>query len=80
MKLERVTYPKYYCINFLLKHGWWVFGLIAFLPVIAAVLAVSKGISPWVLAVGAVCGAVAYLLLRSFLELIQVIADFILPR
>ncbi len=80
MKLERVTYPKYYCINFLLKHGWWVFGLIAFLPVIAAALAVSKGISAWVLAIGVLCGSVAYLLLRAFLEMIQIIADFILPR
>ncbi len=80
MKLERVAYQAYPNIDFLLKQRRWLVPLIALLPLIAAIVAFSSGVTFWVLAGGVVASAVLYLLLRAFVELLQVIADFILPR
>jgi hypothetical protein len=80
MKLEHVAYQAYPSIDFLLKQRWWLIPLIALLPLIAAIVAFSSGVTFWVLVGGVAVSAVLYLLLRAFVELLQVLADFILPR
>ncbi|TAK85890.1 MAG: hypothetical protein EPO20_08815 [Betaproteobacteria bacterium] len=80
MKVERVAYQAYPCIDFLLKQRGWLLPLIALLPLIGTIVAFSNGMTFWVLAAGAAASAVMYLLLRAFIELLQVLADFILPR
>jgi hypothetical protein len=80
MKVERVAYQSYPCIDFFLRQGGWLVPLIALLPLLAAVIAYSNDMSFWVLAGGVVTSAVLYLLLQAFMELLQVLADFILPR
>ncbi len=72
--------PRYPTIELLLRHGPWLFALIALLPLLAAIAALPLGAPLWLLPITAVASAVAFLLLRAFLELMQILADFILPR
>lgn len=80
MKLEQVTYKKYPCIQLLLNRGNLIFLLISLLPFLGSVLVFQTSYSYFHLGAGLVLSAVIYLILRAFLELIQIIADFILPR
>lgn len=81
MRLEHATVsPAYPTIAFLVRHGGWLFALIALLPLAGSAALLASGAPPWALAAGAIASAVAYLLLRAFLELIRVISDLLLPR
>ena len=72
---------QYPTIKLIVERGNALAVAIALLPLCAAVAAIA-GI-PWhwlVLAAGVVGAAVAYLLLKSYVELVRVMADMLIPK
>ncbi|HEY1506428.1 MAG TPA: hypothetical protein VGF92_19135 [Stellaceae bacterium] len=72
-----VNYPT---LRFLEKHGGWLaiaFGGAAFL---AGIGATALGASPWWVLAGAVAGGLLFLLARSYVELIRLMTDMLLPK
>lgn len=72
--------PSYPAVNILVRHGRLIAVLLGILPLIAAVWMVVVGV-PTAFAVAAVVAApVLYLLVRSYVELVTIIADMLLPK
>lgn len=72
--------PRYPTVQFLVKHGNR-FALTLALLVILFGIALSWLNTSWIiLAGGVVGGAVLYVILRSYVELVQIIADMLLPK
>ncbi len=72
--------PDYPTLRFLEKHGGWLAiaaGAAAFL---AAIVATALGASLWWLLAGAVAGALVFLVARSYIELIRLMTDMLLPK
>jgi uncharacterized membrane protein YphA (DoxX/SURF4 family) len=72
--------PSYPMVNALVKHG----GLLAAVVAVGAVgsgiyLAIALNL-PLLALAGVVVGAVAYALLKSYAELVAIIADMMLPK
>jgi hypothetical protein len=72
--------PHYPVVQFLLRWGGAVAILIALLPVAAAVAAVLCGAAWWVGAIGLVVGIVLWLFIKSYVEVLSIIADTLLPK
>ena len=53
---------------------------IGLLPLLGAIVLVACGVHWLALAAGVVSSAVVYLLMRSYVELVRVIADMLLPK
>lgn len=70
----------YPTITFLLRHGKWISVPLGLAPVLGALGAWLAGCSVLWLAPGLVAGVVMYGLARSYVELIAIIADMLLPR
>ena len=71
----------YWMLQFIVKHGDWIAIICGVLPLLASVLCVAVcAITPWVIAVGVVGSAFLFLLMRAFVELVQVIVDMLLPK
>lgn len=71
---------EYPTLNFLLDHAKALAAAGAMIPVLGAVLAVLTGATPlWLLAGGAL-GLVGYGLVRSYVELIRLVTDMLLPK
>lgn len=71
---------NYPTLRFLEKHGGWLaiaVGVVAFL---AGAASMALGASPWWLLAGAVIGALLFLLARSYVELIRLMTDMLLPK
>ena len=71
---------QYPTLRFLEKHGGWLaigVGIAAFLVGVGATL---LGASPWWLLAGAAAGALLFLLARSYIELIRLMTDMLLPK
>lgn len=72
--------PSYPVLNLMLRHGRWITILLALLPLFGGLAATSQGAPGWWLALAITVSAVAFLLLRLLLEVLQILADFILPQ
>jgi hypothetical protein len=70
----------YPTLRFLEKHGGWLAIAVALAAVAAGAVAVLLGASPWWLLAGAVLGAALFLLARSYVELIRLMTDMLLPK
>jgi hypothetical protein len=71
----------YWMLQFIVKHGDWIAIVCGVLPLLASVLRVAVcGITPWAIAVGVVGSVFLFLLMRSFVELVRVIVDMLLPK
>lgn len=71
---------EYPTLNFLLEHARALELAIAGAPLVAAAVAVAMGATPlWLLAGGAL-GLVGYGLVRSYVELIRLVTDMLLPK
>ena len=71
----------YWMLQFIVKHGDWIAIVCGVLPLLASVLCVAVcAITPWAVAVGVVGSAFLFLLMRSFVELVRVIVDMLLPK
>ena len=71
----------YWMLHFIVKQGDWIAIVCGALPLLASVAAIAVCNLPvWVIAAGAVGSAFLFLLMRSFVELVRVIVDMLLPK
>ena len=72
--------PKYPFIDFLLRHGHVFAVAVTLLPVAAGLYLAYAGLG-WIWAAGGVAlGAVLYVIAKSYVELVAIIADMLLPK
>ena len=72
--------PNYPVINFLVRHGNRFAVAVALIPVVAGLAMAYTGWG-WPCAVGGiVAGAVLYVIAKSYVELVAIIADMLLPK
>jgi hypothetical protein len=75
-----VVNPTYRTLQFLVRYGDWVALVVAVAPVVWAAWALGAGL-PYMYAVaGLAGGAFLYLIMRSYVELVRVIVDMLLPK
>jgi hypothetical protein len=72
--------PNYPVVNLLVSHGKWFAAIVAALPVVAGIYLVLAGAGWIYLCAGVVTGAVLYVISKSYVELVCIIADMLLPR
>lgn len=72
-----VEYPT---LRFLEKHGGWLAIAVGLAVFLAGIVATLLGASPWWLLAGAAAGALLFLLARSYIELIRLMTDMLLPK
>jgi hypothetical protein len=77
IKTDNPTYPA---LNFLVRYGDWVAIVVGVVPVLAGGIASGMGMSIMFGIAGLVAGAFLYLMMRSFVELVRVIVDMLLPK
>lgn len=72
--------PHYPVVNFLVKHGKaFAFSISALVPLLGLYL--SLRIGDWIyLPIGVVAGGVLLVILKSYMELVHIIADMLLPK
>lgn len=71
---------QYPIIRLIVERGNLLALVIGVLPLAGAIVLVALGVH-WVAApAGAVAAAVVYFLMRSYVELVRVIADMLLPK
>ena len=71
---------QYPTIKLIVERGDALAIAIGSLPLIAAIVLVAYGVHWLALPVGLVGAAVLYLLMRSYVELVRVIADMLIPK
>jgi len=80
METGQSTHPTYSTLHFLVRHGDWVAALVGLVPVAGGVLAWAMGLSLAYAVAGILGGAFLYLIMRSYVELVRVIVDMLLPK
>ena len=71
----------YWMLHFIVKHGDWIAIVAGLSPLLASIAAVAAYSMPlWTIAIGAGGSAFLFLLMRSFVELVRVIVDMLLPK
>ena len=71
---------QYPTIKLIVEKGNALAAAIGLLPLIGALVLAVFGVHWLVIAAGVVASAVVYLLMRSYVELVRVIADMLLPK
>jgi hypothetical protein len=71
---------QYPTIKFIVERGNLLAVVIGLLPLLGGVALLALGTHWIVLVAGAVAAAVVYFLMRSYVELVRVIADMLLPK
>jgi len=70
----------YPALNFLVKHGKWLPPSVAGAAVLAGLLVAFVSAAWWAVPVGVAAGAFLYLVMCSYVELVRVIVDMLLPK
>lgn len=72
--------PSYPAIRFIVTKGDLLAAIVALVPVLLGIWALASGFYwPWmVLAIGT--GAVLWLVLRSYVEVLRILSDTLMPR
>lgn len=74
------TNRAYPTLHFLVRHGNWVAAIVAVSTLIlGAVLSIVTE-TPWAIIVCTFASALIYLILRSYVELVRIIVDMLMPR
>lgn len=71
---------QYPTIKLIVERGNALAAAIGALPFAGAIVLAAFGVHWIVLGAGVVASAVVYLLMRSYVELVRVIADMLLPK
>ena len=72
--------PSYPVVNFLLRHGHRFAVVVALLPAVPGLYLGFSGWG-WPVAVGGImAGGILYVLAKSYVELVAIIADMLLPK
>ena len=72
--------PTYPVVGFLVRHGILLSIVIGILPILGAGGLVAAGWTAWVLAAGAGASVVLGTLLVSYVEVLRVISDTLMPK
>ncbi|AQV99180.1 hypothetical protein BJN34_35480 (plasmid) [Cupriavidus necator] len=72
--------PTFPALHFLVKHGNVLALLLAICPPFGSLLLWAMGGSPVFLVVGALGGTFLYLIMRSYVDLVRIIVDMLLPK
>jgi hypothetical protein len=72
--------PAYPVVKFMLTYGKIVSALVALVPVAAALVLTWPVVSPAMMVGGIVVGAIFGLLMLSYVEVLRIISDTLLPR
>ncbi len=70
----------HWALHFIVKHGNWLAIITGAVPLVACIAAVICGAPLWLIAAGAVGTAFLFLLMRSYVELVRVMVDMLLPK
>ncbi len=76
----QTTDPRYRTLYFLVRHGDRVAIFVALAPFVAGLWAYAAGLSIGYAIAGLAGAAVLYLIMRSYVELVRVIVDMLLPK
>jgi len=71
---------QYPTIKFIVERGNLLAIVIGILPLLGGGVLVALGVHWLAIVAGAVAAAVVYFLMRSYVELVRVIADMLLPK
>jgi hypothetical protein len=71
---------QYPVVDLLVKRGTVVSAAVGAVPVLFGLAAVASGASWLFLAGGILTGAIAFLLMKSYVEVVAIIADMLLPK
>jgi hypothetical protein len=71
---------QYPIIKLIVERGTVLAAAIGALPLLGGLALAALGVHWFVLVAGAVGSAVVYFLMRSYVELVRVIADMLLPK
>ncbi|MCH9674449.1 MAG: hypothetical protein K0U93_23625 [Gammaproteobacteria bacterium] len=72
-----ISYPL---VQFLVRYGRPMAVVVAIVVFFAVALWAATSGQWWLIAVGAVLSALLWALLRSYVEVVQIVADTLLPR
>ena len=72
--------PTYPVVGFLVRHGVVLSIVLGVLPLIAAGALVASGWAAWMLALGLGASVVLATLLVSYIEVLRVISDTLMPK
>ncbi|MFO1189733.1 MAG: hypothetical protein U1E97_09160 [Alphaproteobacteria bacterium] len=73
--------PDYPIVKFLVTHGDRFALGVALLPVAAAMLVLALGLAHWlILLAGLGAAALLFVFVKSYVELVRIIADMLLPK
>jgi hypothetical protein len=72
--------PPYRALKFLVAYGDWVAILVAAVPMFAGLSAFLMGWSFGYVVAGVAGSAFLYLIMRSYVELVRLIVDMLLPK
>jgi hypothetical protein len=72
--------PGYPMLHLIGRFGGWLAVLLALVPLAAAVWVCALGWSPWWLAGGIVAAIIVFGAARSYVELVRVMIDMLLPK
>ncbi len=71
---------QYPTLRLLERHGGWIAITVSLCPLAAGLGAVYAGASAWWIAAGAVASAVLFVAARSYIEMIRLMTDMLLPK
>jgi hypothetical protein len=80
MEDPRRTYPPYRALRFIVRYGDALAILIGGAPLVVGVAAYLGGLSVALIVVGFGGSAFLFLIMRSYVELVRVIVDTLLPK
>ena len=72
--------PSYPTIKFLIRYGNVITWTVAALPALVAVLAAAGGAPWWLVPAGLLVGGFLLVMMRSYIELMRVVAETLIPR
>ncbi len=71
---------QYPTLRLLERHGDWLAIAVASVPFLAAIVAALLGASAWWLAAGAVAAGFLFIAARSYVEMVRLMTDMLLPK
>jgi hypothetical protein len=71
---------QYPVLSFLERYGDWVAGAISSALLAAGIIAVALGATLWWIAAAALGSIVLYVAARSYVELIRLMTDMLMPK
>jgi hypothetical protein len=78
--MNNSTHPQYKALDFIVTKGGILPGLVALGVLLISALLWLDGASVIVPVVGVLVAAFLYLIMRSYVELVRVIVDMLLPK